>query len=344
MPGTGPTMGRGTMTENQGHPRVREVRLAQGGQIAAYTDHYFHQGDGNASGHCGGSLQDMDGMAGRAYRVAHYAADGTRMAETVTRHRRKTWGSGDNERRFVTVDAVCAYAEEQSGASRRTEYDYDDDRGNLIQVREYESAVAAVPYRTTVTGYVVNAGAHIVDRVHQVSVYAGGAGGRKVAETRYYYDRYADGRLRPWGSAPTQGALARVEKRVEMDAERFTAEDYHYDQWGNRREAWRYGGYGASGSETYTDPLTTTTAYDPVYRQFPVETCNALGQCTQMAYHDGSDEHGLFGQVAHVTDPNGATTAFRYDRFGRLVAVRAPDDAGWAAGEVSTRYAYRDLG
>ncbi|MDY7080599.1 MAG: RHS repeat-associated core domain-containing protein [Chloroflexota bacterium] len=326
-----------------GHPRVREIRFYESGAIAAYSDHYFHQGDGNATGNCGGNLQDPDGMEGREYRTIHYDDGGVRLAETLIRHSRTTWGSGDDQRHFVAVDAVCEYAEEGSTVSRRTEYDYDTDHGNVTQVREYESAAASIPYRTTTTSYVIDTGAWIVDRASLVETYAGSAGGQKVAETRYFYDRNGLD-LRPWGSAPTAGDLVRVEQRADLAADEWAVVDYWYDQWGNLTEERSYGGYGPSSASTYADPRATTTTYDTVYRQFPVETCNALVQCTQVAYYGANDSNGLFGQVEQVTDPKGATTAFRYDRFGRLKVVKAHDDAGWEPGQVSARYEYRDLG
>ena len=81
----------------------------------------------------------------------------------------------------------------------------------------------------------------------------------------------------------------------------------------------------ASGNaiaETVSGPglvaRTTTTRYDG-RQQFPVEVSNALGHQTQLAWDPAR------GLKLAETDPNGLTTHWEYDGFGRRVRERRPD-------------------
>ncbi len=122
-----------------------------------------------------------------------------------------------------------------------------------------------------------------------------------ASQTRNTYDN-----LSAYTSAPTQGALTRVE-RWNGSAWIPTTRTA-YDTWGN--------------PTVITDALmhTTTTAYDDQYHLYPVSVTNALSQTTVTQYD------AALGVPASVTDLNGAVTTYRYDSFGRLINVVRPGD------------------
>lgn len=80
--------------------------------------------------------------------------------------------------------------------------------------------------------------------------------------------------------------------------------DYRYDAYGNKTTVT------VSGSNIVT--RTTATVFD-IKGQFPIKTTNALNQSENGAYD------GRFGVATSLTDPNGLTTTWRYDGFGRKV-------------------------
>jgi RHS repeat-associated protein/uncharacterized repeat protein (TIGR01451 family) len=309
--------------EFRGHPRVR-VKRFDAGTLVGYSDYYFHQGDHGVSV-CGREVADREGMEGRTYRVVQYDGGGGELARSETAHLYSGLAKHpdeDGDHYFIAVEATCQYAEPGSGASTRTEYEYDA-YGNVVQAREYESAGFSTPYRSTVTDYVANESAWIVDRPSQVSVYAGEAEGHAVSAALNYYDRDGGGNVRDHGALPVRGDLVQV-MRVDLEGGENPKTQSWYDERGNvvRTE----------------DPLgnETTIDYDARYEQFPVESCNALHQCSYTERYGvnasaaciGSGTY--FGAVCRVYGPNGVDAATRvtYDQFGRpLTAVRPGDTA-----------------
>jgi YD repeat-containing protein len=66
---------------------------------------------------------------------------------------------------------------------------------------------------------------------------------------------------------------------------------------------------------------TDRFAYDDEDHTFPKFATNAVGHTSYFAYHSG------LGVLAAVRDANGLKTEYRYDGFGRLRFIDAPDDA-----------------
>lgn len=322
--------------EFRGHPRVRMIqREGQGGAAVAYSDHYFHQGDDDATGSCDGSLTDLEGMEGREYKVVHYAPGGAEMARTVTRYKRKLYGE---DWHFIYPKAVCQYPAGQGGPEVKTWYDVDN-YGNVTTERHHGDTAVSGDERLVRRGYLYNTDGWILDRPAWQRVYDGlpsdPPDGTEVAMQAWAYDGLG------LGAPPTQGdaTLGAAYHTISADWQNpahYYATQYEFDGWGN--------------VITTTNALgqVATTAFDDTYEQFPVETCSAVGtsveQSTQIDYYGANDPNGLFGQVKRVTDANGAVTGFRYDTFGRLVKVKAHDDPGWNAGQVTARYAYSNLG
>ncbi|MCL4393974.1 MAG: hypothetical protein M1482_04065 [Chloroflexi bacterium] len=68
---------------------------------------------------------------------------------------------------------------------------------------------------------------------------------------------------------------------------------------------------------------TTSYQYDGVLAAYRTAVTNALGQATHTAYSD-------YWNIASITDPNDAVTAFTHDDFGRPTSITRPLDQTYA--------------
>ncbi|EJL82068.1 RHS repeat protein, partial [Herbaspirillum sp. CF444] len=84
---------------------------------------------------------------------------------------------------------------------------------------------------------------------------------------------------------------------------------YTYDAYGNKVAAATSSP--ATGAAAVT-PRSSATTYDAL-GQFPVSSSNALGQSETRTYDP------RFGGMTSLTGPNGLTTQWQYDGFGRKI-------------------------
>jgi len=301
----GPHSGSWQGTEFRGHPRVRVIRRNADGSVAAYTDHYFHQGLGQstATGICGGDVADVNGLQGREYKRVDYDGAGNVLMVRTTRWQLTDLGGG---RRFVAPAAVCEHPNDGNGPYRRTDYAYDD-YGNITRIVQSGDATRPGDEATVERAYVYNTTAWIVDRLATESLRAGD--GSLLRQTRIAYDG------QPWGAAPTRGSPTAVMRG--LDGWGWVTTTTQYDDRGNPIAT--------------ADPLgrVTRTSYDPAYQQYPTSTTNPLTQTTRIQW-----DLRLSVPVV-ITDANGAATRYTYDPFGRLTGVIYPGES-----VPAVRYAY----
>jgi len=179
--------------------------------------------------------------------------------------------------------------------TQKTEYAYDN-YGNVNQIIERDENNTL--YRKTVRAYYPNTAAWIVTRVAQAQVF--NATNALVSETRYLYDGAAS-----HTTPPAKGDLTRVD--VTANGTNFFAQTTNtYDQYGNVL--------------TTKDARnnTTTIQYDNVYFIFPTTVTNAASHGTTNTYNY------RLGKLATTIDPNGATTSYTYDVFGRTTSIKLP--------------------
>jgi len=230
-------------------------------------------------------------------------------------------------------------------ASHVVSYAYDS-YGNVTAVYDYGGSTGGdersvhYTYNPTTTLWIVN-------KLGRETVYEGirtddttdANLAYRRSRTRYTYNGQAC-----WTAPPLKGAVTAVDhwngtsggSPGDCWAANFSmVSRAGYDEWGNRI------------SETGPRLYTTTMAYDGLYHLYPLQVCNALGQCRHTDYYGLGGiaaDYGLPGQVKRTVDPNGAVTEYRYDAFGRLTAVKAPDDVGWSVQQATRYVEYQSMG
>lgn len=109
---------------------------------------------------------------------------------------------------------------------------------------------------------------------------------------------------------PSTGLL--IEEKIEPDIAALTlTTTYTYDAFGNNLSA-------TAGGQAVTSRSTSST-YD-ARGQFAIISTNALGQSESIEYD------AKFGVPVSKTGPNGLTTTWTYDGFGRKTLETRPDD------------------
>lgn len=201
-----------------------------------------------------------------------------------------------------------------SGRENRTTFEYDS-YGNQTKVTyEGDVSVAGDEFTKVVT-YNYNPALYLMELEKSELKYAGLSivPANKVDESIYYYDNASSA-----DAVPTRGDLTRTDTWNNQTNGYLTASG-SFDQYGNQI------------STTDTRGSTSTTIFDPIYHQYPIQSINALGQVTTSVWDY------VKGVAISTTDENGATTSYGHDVLGR------PTDITDALGNVSTTV-YLDIG
>jgi RHS repeat-associated protein len=135
-----------------------------------------------------------------------------------------------------------------------------------------------------------------------------------------------------FGYDPTSGLLISeiVEPETSSDTTLKLETDYGYDAFGNKTSATTKGCVWVSSSSCSTTTGTatrqTTTLFDATtyHGQFATQITNALSQSESWAYT--ATNNVAFELPSGHTGPNGLTTSWIYDTFGRKTLETRPDD------------------
>ncbi len=213
--------------------------------------------------------------------------------------------SSDLERRLLVYRSASVERFWELGATapyRRmhTANSQVDSFGNVGHVSTSVDAGAGSAAFSTAATYRYNndAATWRLGRLASASVRHGAAGASQLREADYLYH--------------SNGLLASATLRAAGTEKALTTE-YGYDSFGNlTRVSLRPAGALASSARV------STTQYDAAGRS-PIGSTNALGHAERFVYGRSS------GEIASQTGPNGRTTTWQRDVFGRLLATRHPD-------------------
>ena len=276
------------------------------------TQTWFHQGndvavDENDPSGAVGYIQ------GAPYRTKVTDGAGTLLTETTTTYT----ADADGQAPYYTPPAsvVTKHCDGATcGRTQRTDYRYDA-YGNITEAHQYGDTSLTTDDRTLVRTYSPNLSQWFIRQPTQERLHAGlGMTGALLARTDFYYDGTSSCAEASTTQQPTQGHRTRTVSWL-AGATSQPETRQAYDQYGNEichRDA---GGH------------TTTLTYDTSGTFVTTET-NALGHVTTTAYYglDGvASTQGLYGQVARITDANGAVVTREYDVLGRPIKETQAD-------------------
>jgi RHS repeat-associated protein len=169
---------------------------------------------------------------------------------------------------------------------------------------------APVNYRKTVSHFVPNTSAFIVDHPSYEEAYEAIANNWSLlARTHYEYDLSNDYTLAP-GPA---GELTRI-LRWNDQTQRFVDTTYVYDKLGNTRVI--------TGPKVLSNPagLSITLDYDCEYKRFLEKMCDSL-HCMSFSWDK------RLGKMQSAFDLNGQETTFDHDPLGREIKITRPDQS-----------------
>ncbi|SCL29481.1 RHS repeat-associated core domain-containing protein [Micromonospora pallida] len=173
--------------------------------------------------------------------------------------------------------------------------------GELTQQVEHGDYAVAGDERTTITTFMPNPDAYIVNKPAVVTLVQGvGSQGTKLRETRHHYDGAAT-----WNQAPSAGLETRSARWLSTD-DSYVETGMEYDDSGNlTAEIDALGG-------------RTTLGYDPTFHLYQTSETNALSQQVTAGWDT------VCGRPTRVTDLNGQATTLAYDTFCRLTEKTEP--------------------
>lgn len=214
-----------------------------------------------------------------------------------------------------TCDGVASGDDTNGCRQTRTVYHYDPAQqggrqyGNVTRVDEY-GAGSLLRYNTTT--YYPNPDRWLVNLPAEEKLYS--PDNSLLRHTQKYYD--GAGSLT---TPPGRGDLTRSRAWLGGDAWAVTSSSY--DERGNPLVVTGPNGH------------STTTGYDSLHHLLPTSVRNPLGHTSYTTYDF------RFQRPLNQTDPNGATTSYEYDLFGRLTKVIRPGDS---SADPTAAYSYYD--
>jgi len=248
--------------------------------------------------------QDLAAI-GQPERVEKHAGDGTLLSSTVTEYTtngttvpRTVLSTGKWENTYANTGAACPGADCRRTYTTREYNAY----GEVVKQVEHGDNEQTGDERTTVTTFVPNTAAYIVNKPAAVKIVAGvGTGGTRLSETRTNYDGATT-----WNQAPAAGLETRSGRWLSTK-DAFVETGKEYDAWGNLT------------AEINPVGARTTLGYDPIYHVFQTSETNALSQPVTATWNV------VCGTPTRVNDLNGRPTTVTYDALCRPVETTQAD-------------------
>jgi RHS repeat-associated protein len=264
------------------------------------------------SDQCGTQLQDASHRDAEGFLVGSrdqliYNSSGASPPYNCTLQSRKHLAYGP----FAAVQNV------ESG------YAYDE-FGNVRDVFDHGSIDRSGDERTIGVTYKAAPGPWIVGLPWQQTLNGGvHPVGKLLRSTFFCYDGDNGTDSTNCSGIPTKGQLT-AQQRVD-DKGLYVRSTYQYDGFGNL-------------AATQTPRKFGTAAFfDKTYHLYPEFITNALGHTTSLEWNT------VLGQVKKITDANGSSTDFEYDKLGRLDRTTRPGSTT-NPGTTTTKREYLDWG
>lgn len=233
-------------------------------------------------------------------------------------------GTDGVQRHFAALKQTLTSASDLDGAALptvTTDYTYDCDSsqtcyGNALRVVQTTALAADISTKTTVNTFDNDTTHWFLGRLRNATVTSVADNSTIVRESAYDYDP-ATGLLKTETIEPNNTTCNGGTTACAL------ATAYSYDVYGNRIGAATTGlaaAMRADGTQVLSARTRATlSAYDDGNHRFPTAVTNALSQSESWQYSP------KFGLAANHTGPNGQTTTWSYDAFGRKTREHRPD-------------------
>ncbi len=307
----------------RGFSYVRQSDPAAPNGVQRITETWFHQGNDIFVSANEPNVTTAY-MKGKPYRTRVGDSQGRLYSEVTITYAQ----DADNAAPYFNPPLQVDSSLHEGGTvprNTRTVYTYDS-YGNVIREDQNGNLNDTSDDRTIIRAFTPNISNWIVSLPSSEEIFEGIGSTRKISGKTYYYDDLADCNSAPTGNqTPVRGKLTRVVNwlAAETSPESRTA----YDSYGNpvcSRDANRN---------------VNRTGYDTT-STYPISTTNPLLHKSTVQYYGVNNvpaDNGLYGQKKSETDPNGATTTYEYDLFGRKTKITRADSS-W------TRWSYNAFG
>jgi len=230
-------------------------------------------------------------------------SNGTLVSKTVQTPARKSFSNGVNERWFVYTSSLTDYNYEINGAlinSVTKTYQYNDFSEVTYSKLTYSDGLHKTE---TWNSYSDNIPAWQLARLSHVKVQKTAANTSDIIKEVTFAYEYPSG-------------ILRQEKINYADGNLFLTKNYTLDAFGNVTKTEITGKSGLGSLETET--RTSSTVFDSNGR-FAVLERNQIGHAQTIIYDQNT------GNIISQTDPNGLSSTYQYDGFGRIIKETRAD-------------------